>query len=92
MKLVFRKLFSPILNYFESGQDEFNYQQSHRIILIVVGGLFLFLSSISAFMAVGASQFGAFIPIVIFFMAGFVCIVVGSLGNERAVATIWGSK
>jgi len=92
MKLVFRKLFSPILNYFESGQDEFNYQQSHRIILIVVGGLFLFLSSISAFMAVGASQFGAFIPIVIFFMAGFVCIVVGSLGNDRAVATIWGSK
>lgn len=92
MKLVFRKLFSPILNYFESGQDEFSYRKSHRIILIVVGGLFLFLSSISAFMAVGASQFGAFIPIVIFFMAGFVCIVVGSLGNDRAVATIWGSK
>jgi hypothetical protein len=92
MKLVFRKLFSPILNYFESGQDEFSYRKSHRIILIVVGGLFLFLSSISAFMAVGASQFGAFIPIVIFFIAGFVCIVVGSLGNDRAVATIWGSK
>jgi hypothetical protein len=92
MKLVFRKLFSPILNYFESGGDEFSYRKSHRIILIVVGGLFLFLSSISAFMAVGASQFGAFIPIVIFFMAGFVCIVVGSLGNDRAVATIWGSK
>ena len=92
MKLFFRKLYSPILIFFESDRDEFSYRKSHRIILIVVGGLFLFLSSISAFMAVGASQFGAFIPIVIFFMAGFVCIVVGSLGNDRAVATIWGSK
>ena len=92
MKLVFRKLFSPILNYFESGQDEFNYQKSHRIILIVVGGLFLFLSSISAFIAIGGPQLGAFIPIAVFFMAGFICIIVGSLGTERAVASIWGSK
>jgi hypothetical protein len=92
MKLVFRNFFSLILNYFESGQDKFTYQKSHRIILMVVGTLFLFLSSVSAFMAIGASQFGAFIPIVIFFMTGFVCIVVASLGNERAVAAIWGSK
>jgi isoprenylcysteine carboxyl methyltransferase (ICMT) family protein YpbQ len=92
MKFAFRKLFSPILNYFESGEGEFNYRKSHRTILIIVGGLFLFLSSLSALMAMDAAQFGAFIPIVIFFVAGFVCILVGSLGNDRAVATIWGRK
>jgi UDP-N-acetylmuramyl pentapeptide phosphotransferase/UDP-N-acetylglucosamine-1-phosphate transferase len=92
MKLVFRKIFSPILNYFEASEGEFNYRKSHRTILIIVGGLFLFLSSLSALMAMNAAQFGAFIPIVIFFIAGVVCIVVGSLGNDRAVATIWGSK
>jgi hypothetical protein len=92
MKVLFRKLCSPILSYFESGQGEFIYQKSHRFILIVVGLLFLFLSLVSAFMAIDASQFGVFIPIVIFFIAGLVCIIVGCLGNERAVATIWGSK
>jgi hypothetical protein len=85
-------LFSPILHYFESGEGEFNYRKSHRTILIIVGGLFLFLASLSALMALDAAQFGAFIPIFIFFIAGFVCILVGSLGNDRAVATIWGSK
>jgi isoprenylcysteine carboxyl methyltransferase (ICMT) family protein YpbQ len=92
MKLFFRKLFSPILNFFESGQGEFAYRKSHRTILVVVGVLFLVLSCVSAIAALGTSQLGAFIPIVIFFIAGFVCLVVGSLGNERAVATIWGSK
>ena len=65
MKSAFRKLFSPILNYFESSEGEFNYRKSHRTILIIVGGLFLFLSSLSALMAIDAAQFGAFIPIVI---------------------------
>ena len=92
MRLVFRKLFSPILKFFESGKGEFSYRKSHRTILVVVGGLFLVLSCISAIAALGTSQLGAFIPIVIFFLAGFVCVVVGALGNDQAVATIWGSK
>ena len=92
MKTVFRRLFSPLLNYFESGEGEFNYRKSHRTILIVVGALFLILSSISVVAALNASQLGAFIPIVVFFVAGLVCLVVGSCGNDRAVATIWGSK
>ncbi len=92
MKLAFRKMFSLILNYFESSEGEFKYRKSHRTILVVVGGLFLVLSSISALAAVSESQFGTFIPIVVLFTVGFVCIVVGGLGNERAVATIWGSK
>jgi hypothetical protein len=34
----------------------------------------------------------AAIPFLVFFIIGSVCIVVGSLGSERAIAKIWGSK
>ncbi len=87
-----RKLFFPILNYFESGEGEFRYRKSHRTILIVVGLLFLILSTISIVAAWVAAQFAAFIPIIVFLIAALVCLVVGVLGNDRAVATIWGSK
>lgn len=87
-----RQLFSPILDYFESGEGEFRYRKSHRTILIVVGILFLILSTISIVAALVAAQFAALIPIIVFFIAGLVCLVVGGLGNDRAVATIWGSK
>jgi hypothetical protein len=92
MKSAFRKLFSPILNYFESGKDEFKYVKSHRTILIVVGVLFFILSSGSALSAIATAQFGAFIPVIIFFTASCICMIVGLCGNERAVATIWRSK
>jgi hypothetical protein len=92
MKSALRKLFSPILNYFESGEGEFVYRKSHRTILIVVGFLFLMLSTISIVAALAAAQFAAFIPITVFFLGGLVCLVIGSLGNDRAVATIWGSR
>jgi hypothetical protein len=92
MKSALRKLFSPILNYFESGEGEYVYRKSHRTILIVVGFLFLMLSTISIVAALSAAQFAAFIPITVFFLGGLVCLVIGSLGNDRAVATIWGSR
>jgi len=92
MKSVLRKLFSPILNHLESGDDEFRYVKSHRTILIAVGGLFLVLSCISTVAAIFTAQIGALIPIFVFFAAGVTCVVVGICGNERAVATIWRSK
>jgi uncharacterized membrane protein len=92
MKTALRKLFSPILNYFESGEGEFRYRKSHRTILIVVGFLFLILSTISIVAALAADQFAAFIPIIVFFLGGLVCLVIGTLGTDRAVATIWGSR
>lgn len=92
MKTVFRKLFSPILNYFESAEGEYVYRKSHRTILIVVGILFLMLSTISIIAALLTAQYAAFIPVLVFFLAGLVCLVIGSLGNDRAVASIWGSR
>ena len=92
MKSKLRALFQPILRIFESGDDEYQYRQSHRKILIAVGALFLFLSIAPAVLAVSASQLGGLIPFLIFFVIGFVSEVVALLGNDRAVAKIWGSK
>lgn len=92
MKSTMRKIFSPILGYFESGEGTYSYKKSHRTILIVVGSLFLILSSISVAAIVATSQLGAVIPILVFFITGLVCLVVGGLGTDRAVAKIWGSK
>jgi len=57
-----------------------------------VGVLFLFLSAVSVMLTINSSQLGGLIPALIFFMIGFVCEVVGLLGNDRAVAKMWGSK
>jgi hypothetical protein len=92
MKTLLRKIFSPILNYFESGDDEYNYKPSHRIILNIVGCLFLFLSSVILIYGFTYSQMGSLIPGIIFLSVSIICIVVGSLGNERAVSKIWGNK
>jgi hypothetical protein len=92
MKMGLRRLFSPILNYFEAGEGEFAYRKSHRTALIGAGVLFIILSLVSLWAALNTAQSGAFIPLVVFFTASLVCLVVGCLGNERAVATIWGSK
>lgn len=92
MKMTFRRLFSPLLHYFEAGDGEFNYRKSHRKALIVAGGLFLILSVISLLAALSTSQLAAFIPLFVFMTVSIVCLAVGILGNDRAVATIWGSK
>lgn len=92
MKERMTKLFWPILKRFETGRPVGNYKKSYRTILIFVGGMFLGLSSISALAAVYAGQVGALIPIVIFFGVGLVSLVVGTLGSDSAVASIWGTR
>jgi isoprenylcysteine carboxyl methyltransferase (ICMT) family protein YpbQ len=92
MKMALRRFFSPLLNYFEAGEGKFNYRKSHRTALIGAGILFLVLSLVSLWAALNTLLSGALIPLVVFVTASLVCLVVGSLGNERAVATIWGSK
>lgn len=87
-----RKIFAPILNLFESGEGPYVYRPSHRKTLIGVGVLFLFLSLISLYFALMAGGSGAFVPVLVFPIVSLVCLVVGVLGNERAVATIWGSR
>ncbi|MBL4782780.1 MAG: hypothetical protein JKX92_11115 [Porticoccaceae bacterium] len=92
MKPILRKLFSPLLRYFEAGEGTYGYKKSHRVVLIVAGCLFLCLAS--AIIAAGAifSRMGAVFPSLIFFCVGTTCLAVGSLGTDRAVAKIWGSE
>ncbi len=90
MKLLFRKIFAPLLNIFESSTEEYVYQKSHRIILIVMGLLFTGLGSLVLILAQG-EDIGYMIPVLVFCGAGTLSLIIGLLGNDRAVAKIWGS-
>ncbi len=91
MKQQLRKIFSPILNIFESGSDPFAYKPSHRTVLVIMGGLFSGLATLVFFLAQGKDP-GYFFPVVIFGGAGLLSLLVGFLGTDRAVAKIWGSR
>jgi hypothetical protein len=91
MKQSLRKIFSPILNLFESGTEEYAYKPTHRSILTAVGCMFSGLAALVMFLAQGEDP-GYFFPVVIFGGAGLMCLIVGLLGTDRAVAKIWGSR
>ncbi|MBE1299175.1 MAG: hypothetical protein GJ680_04630 [Alteromonadaceae bacterium] len=92
MKSILIKLFSPILNQFETQDVAPNYKSSHRIALNVVGSLFLVLSIGAGYAARFGDDLGFFIPVVVFFCLGLVALVVGTLGSNGAVWKIWGTK
>lgn len=92
MKSSLRRLFAPVLDIFEAGEAEYAYKSSHRTILVVVGVLFLLLSLASLMMALAAGQWTAGVPFVVFFGTAAVCLIVGVLGNDRAVAKLWGRR
>lgn len=92
MKTTLRKLFWFILQNFEKGEEPFNYKPVNRKILLAVGILFTFLSGISLYFGYGKGDFGYLIPVVVFFVIGFVSFIIGFLGSDRAVAKIWGNR
>lgn len=94
MKSSLRALFSPILNAFESGSDPYQYKPSHRTILLAVSSLFtILIIAICTFsLSAGGDSYGFLIPVVVFSGVALVGFVVGFLGNDRAVAKIWGNK
>ena len=92
MKNIVRKLCSPILNMFESDEDEYDYRKSHRTILLVLGGLCFIIASVSFFFTLKTGEFAGIIPISVFFITGLVCEIVGLLGSDKAVARIWKRK
>ena len=94
MKSSLRALFSPILNIFESDNDPYQYKPSQRTILLAVSSLFtVLIIAICAFsLSAGGDSYGFLIPVVVFSGVALVGFVVGFLGNERAVAKIWGNK
>ena len=89
MTEVLRKLCSPVLGMFESGEGDFDYKSSHRTILIVLGLLCLVIASVSLTMTLMTGEAAGIIPIMVFLLMGLVCEIVGFLGSDRAVARIW---
>ncbi len=92
MKQVLRKIFSPILNVFESGSEEYTIKPLSRKILIVVSTLFSGLAIVVFYLMPDDADPGYFLPIVIFGGIALVGFIVGFLGTDRAVAKIWGSR
>jgi len=92
LKNALTRICWPILQVFETGEAPYNYKPLHRKILVVMGSMFCLLAGVSGYLFMRTISFGNLLPIVVFFTVGFVCIVVGTLGSERAVAKIWGNK
>jgi len=91
MKPFFVRMFGFILDRFEKGNEAYAYRPSSRLILKVVGLLFFGLSAGLLFITLSQGKLTAIIPIVVFSAVGSVCMVVGFLGSDRAVATLWSS-
>ena len=87
MKNLLTKICWPILSFFETGEEAKGYKKSHRVVLIVVGLLFVFLSLFSGVSAYFDEEPGALIPFAVFFCVGSVSLVVGALGSNGAVST-----
>jgi len=92
MKKFFRSVFASILIIFEKGDGPYNYKPLNRIILNVMGTLFTCLAIAVAFSVPDEGSVGYMLPVVVFLALGITCLVVGILGNERAVCKIWGNR
>lgn len=91
MKQFFTRLFWFVLERFEKGDGPYSYKSSSRTILLVVGLLFSGFSAGSLYFSIAKGDFSAFLPIIVFLAVGGVCLIVGLLGSDRAVATLWGT-
>ena len=92
MKQMLIRLFWPLLRIFETGDEAVGYKPSHRVVLIILGVLFVGLSMGSAWAGRASGELGAVIPVLVFFGVGFVALVLGALGSDTAVCKIWNSR
>lgn len=94
-KDIFRKIFWPILCFFEKEGQQGSaggYRPSHRKILFAVGFLFFVLSMATLFFVMITGTIGGLFPVVVFSLISLVCAVVATLGSDSAVARIWGNQ
>ncbi|MFC3151719.1 hypothetical protein ACFOEK_11835 [Litoribrevibacter euphylliae] len=92
MKTLLRRLFNPVLSPFERGDEPFSYKPLNRKILIFVSAVFLALATLVCYLIPAEADPGYYIPVIVFGCVGGVGLIVGALGNERAVAKIWNNK
>lgn len=92
MKQTLRTLFLPVLDRLEAGEGEYAYRPSQRTILMAVGALFILVAAGAVFASILSRGLGGVFPAIVFFALGLVAEVVAFLGNDRAVAKVWGGR
>ena len=92
MKASLRKLFSPLLNPLERGDEPYVYKPLSRKILLTVSLLFSVMCAALVYLMPADADKGYLIPVVVFGLVAAVGFIVGLLGSERAVAKIWGNR
>jgi hypothetical protein len=92
MKTLLRKLFSPLLHIFEYSEEPYAYKPMNRKILVAMGIMFGGIAVIAITYILRNEAYGYFLPALVFSAVSLTCLIVGWLGNERAVAKIWGNK
>jgi hypothetical protein len=92
MKKHLEAIFQPLLQGLESGEDSYDYRPIHRKILIVVGVLFFVLAGVALYFSLALGELFGLLSTLVFASVSGLCLVVGALGSDRAVARIWGSR
>lgn len=92
MKQTLRKVFNPILAPLEAGDEPYHYKPLSRKILLFLGMVFTFLGLLAAWLIPADADPGYYFPAIVFTLAGLYGLIVGALGEDRAVARIWGNK
>jgi hypothetical protein len=89
---LLRKLFYPILVWFEGGDQPYAYRPLNRKVLLAMGTVFSALAVAVVWFKPTEAEGGYWAPVLIFGLVGLVALVIGFLGSDRAVARIWGNK
>ncbi len=92
MKQTLRNLFAPLLKPLEAGDEPYHYKPLSRKILLFFGVVFCGLGVLVLYLMPADPDPGYYLPVIVFLAAGSYGLVVGLLGNDRAVAKIWGNK
>lgn len=92
MKASLRALFSPLLNPLERGDEPYVYKPLNRKILLAVSLLFSLMCAALLYLMPADADKGYLVPVAIFGLVALVGLIVGLLGNDRAVAKIWGNR
>lgn len=92
MKAQLRKIFSFILKPFESGTEPYEYKPLNRKILLFISFMFSGLAMLVFYLTPEDSGLDYALPVIVFSIIAILGLVIGLLGNDRAIAKIWGSR
>ena len=92
MKNVLKTLFSPILNIFENNNDEFIYRKLNRKIVLFISSVFFLLAFGLPMYMPQLIEMGFWFVMIVFGGLSSVGLIVGTLGSDKAVAKLLGSK